>query len=117
MSTPQIEDINNDAVASLNASSSLASSSTTHTDYGLSRTRQTSNLKRDANIQNFTVEPSDYDKNINIVCNSGFFIEVASPLLLDLAKQATIPLTINNVSVMCSMSKKHSELAMSTAHC
>ena len=86
---------------------SFASFSTIqHTDYGLSRTRQTRNLKRDASIENYTVEINDNDKNVNIRCNSGFFLEVASPLLLSLSQQTVNPLTIQNVSVACSNTRE-----------
>ena len=86
---------------------SFASFSTIqHTDYGLSRTRQTRNLKRDATKQNYTVEINDNDKNVNIQGNSGFFLEVASPLLLSLSQQTINPITIQNVSVLCSNTRE-----------
>ena len=77
-----------------------------HTDYGLSRTRQTNNLKRDAVLQNYRMDVNDNDKNVNLRCNSGFFLKVASPLLHSLAQQTTDPLTIANVSVTCSNTRE-----------
>ena len=82
------------------------STTVVHTDYGLSRTRQTNNLKRDAVLQNYRIDVNDNDKNVNLRCNSGFFLKVASPLLHSLAQQTTTPLTIANVSVTCSNTRE-----------
>ena len=81
-------------------------STVSRTDYSLSRTRQTSNLRRDAVLQNYRIEVNDNDKNVNIRCNSGFFLQVASPLLLSLAKQTSSPLIIEDISVVCSNTRE-----------
>ena len=75
--------------------------------YALNKKKLTKNLKKDALISMYETTVNNHEQNVNIKCSSGFFLEVASPGLLDLAKQAshTKPLTFNTVAIICTNSR------------
>ena len=89
----------NDAPAGVNANYD-----TRLAGFSLNHTKQIRNMKRDASIANFDTVINNHDENINIKCSSGFFLEVANPAMLDLAKQTydNHQLKFGDVFVKCS---------------
>ena len=68
--------------------------------FTLNQGKQFDNLKKDSNIANYDTVLNNFNENMNVKCNSGFYIQVASPALLSLAKQTSQPnrLVINNIN-------------------
>ena len=72
--------------------------------FTLNQGKQFENLRKDSNIANYDTVINNFNENMNVKCNSGFYIQVASPALLSLAKQTSQPhsLVINNIRIRCS---------------
>ena len=80
---------------------------TRHARFTLNQAKQLKTLRQDAGLADFDTVINNFDENVNVKCNSGFFLEVASPALLSLAKQ-TCDLShviINNVRIDCTNSR------------
>ena len=67
------------------------SNSTRHTGFSLDQSKQKKNLKKDALIDNYDTVINNYNENVNLKCSSGFYLIVANPALLFLAKKALDP--------------------------
>ena len=79
---------------------------TRHTGFALNQSKQIKNLRRDAVIENYDTVINNHDENLNAKCSSGFYLEVASPALLSLAKQTCdASLVINDVGIKCLNSR------------
>ena len=73
--------------------------------FALNQKKLTKTLIKDAHIEDFEVVTNNFDQNVNIKCSSGFFLTVATPVCLDLAKQcsdSSNPLIINNFAILCT---------------
>ena len=81
--------------------------STRQAGFALNRTKQLDNLTKDTDIMNYDMVANNFNENVNVKCNSGFYIQVASPALHSLAKQTCDPqsLVINNIKIKCSNSR------------
>ena len=77
---------------------------TRHTEFTLNQSKLTKNLKKDAIIENYVTVVNNYQENVNIKCGSGFYLEVAGPALLSLAKQTSdnSSLIIKNIRIACT---------------
>ena len=74
-----------------------------HTGFALNQSKQVKNLVKDAAIKDFDTVYNNFNENINVKCSSGFYLWVATPVLLDLAKQACdTNLTISNINIQCT---------------
>ena len=83
------------------------SASTRHTGFSLDQSKQTNNLKKDALVVNYDTVVNNYNENVNVKCSSGFYLKVANPALLFLAKQSANlvnSLVINTVKIHCTNS-------------
>ena len=78
-------EVNNEALTSVNN----VSSSIRHTDFAMKQLKLTKNLKKDAIIINYDTIVNNYEENVNLKCSSGFYLQVANPALLALAKQSS----------------------------
>ena len=73
--------------------------------FALNKKKLTRNLKKDATINMYETTVNNYEQNVNLKCSSGFFLEVASPGFLDLAKQSSDlskPLKIDDIVLFCT---------------
>ena len=71
--------------------------------FALNRAKQTKNLIKDTNVQDYDMVRNNHDENVNVKCSSGFYLEVAHPALLYLAKLSLDQvLIINNVKILCT---------------
>ena len=75
--------------------------------FALNRSKQLENLTKDTDIANYDTVINNFNENVDVKCNSGFYIQVASPALHSLAKQTCDPqsLVINNIRIKCSNSR------------
>ena len=81
---------------------------TRHTGYSLNQSKQTTNLIKDATENNYDLVVNNHDENVNVKCSSGFYLEVANPALLFLAKQSSdisSTLIIDKVIIRCTNSR------------
>ena len=77
-------DISTMDVDALNAHNHVSRQS----EFTLNRTRQTKKLQKNAiNIETYEITINNYDTNVNLRCNTGFYAQVAGPALLNLAEQ------------------------------
>ena len=78
-----------------------------HTGFALNQSKQVKNLKKNADIINYDTVINNFNENINIQCSSGFYLNVASPALLYLAKQTcgSSQLVITGIRIQCSNSR------------
>ena len=93
-----------EALASVDSSLSY---NTRHTGFALNQSKLLKNLQKDADINDYDTVINNFNENINVKCSSGFYVEVASPALLSLAKQTcdTSWLTIKSVRISCFNSR------------
>ena len=71
--------------------------------FALNRVKQTKNLIKDTNVQDYDMVRNNHDENVNVKCSSGFYLEVAHPALLHLAKLSLDQvIIINNVKILCT---------------
>ena len=97
-------EVNNDALTSVNN----ASPSIRHTEFAMKQSKLTKNLKKDATIINYDTLVNNYEENVNLKCSSGFYLQVANPALLALAKQSSnssSPLAIKDLLIHCTNSR------------
>ena len=63
-------------------------------------------IVKDAVIKDFDTVYNNFNENINVKCSCGFYLWVASPVLLDLAKQTCdTGLVISNINIKCTNSR------------
>ena len=62
------------------------------------------NLKKNVDVINYDTVINNFNENINLQCSSGFYLEVASPALLSLAKQTceNSQLVVTGVRILCA---------------
>ena len=68
-------------------------------NFELNHNKQASKIIRDTSIPYFEITHKDNFKNININCNSGFYMEVAKPTMINLSQSQILP--INGISASC----------------
>ena len=74
---------------------------TTRATFALNKKKHMNNLKKDAVIEDYQVTFNNFNENVNIKCSSGFFLAVANPALLVLAKESFDVSRINNMDIQC----------------
>ena len=77
---------------------------TRHTGFALNQSKQMKNLKKNVDVINYDTVINNFNENMNLQCSSGFYLEVASPALLSLAKQTceNSQLVITGVRILCA---------------
>ena len=79
--------------------------------FELNQRKQTAGIYRDAQIEDFKLVHKDHDKNINIECNSGFYVQVAKPTVSSLSHDPVPPAL--GFSIVCdSMTQNHDALGL-----
>ena len=84
-------------------------------EFSLNKTRQAKKLQKNAiNIDTYEVTINNYDTNVNLRCNTGFYAQVAGPALLNLAEQTCKEnsLTIKDINIRCRKSADNSDKNM-----
>ena len=74
----------------------------TRTTYNLNKEKIVKSLVNDAFKDDFETIFNNFNENVNIKCSSGFFLEVAGPALIDLAKQSLNKIPIKNCFIQCT---------------
>ena len=67
--------------------------------FTLNKSKQIQTLASDATRPDFEIEINDNDRNVNILCSTGFYDAVAKPVVCGFSKGTTM--NINNISVNC----------------
>ena len=57
--------------------------------FALNKKKLTNTWVKDAHLESFEVAINNFDQNVNVKCSSGFFLTVANPVCLDLARQCS----------------------------
>ena len=75
--------------------------------FTMNHDKQAKTIKKNALLDSaFSVEINNYDQNVNILCNSGFFAKIVLPAMTSLANQCSDDdLTINQVSIKCTSNR------------
>ena len=68
-------------------------------NFALNRDKQVERLGIDANVADYEIAINDEDRNVNILCSTGFYDKVAKPVFSSLAKGSTM--SLNNISISC----------------
>ena len=105
MTSIDLNDKATNVVNTDNSGGNTPTYTTKRASFALNKKKQIKNLKKDAIIATFDTVVNNYNQNINIKCSSGFFLEVASPCLHDLAKQSigiSNSISISDLLIHCS---------------
>ena len=78
-------------------------------NFELNNEKQADKILKDSNNPDFTISCNDNNRNININCNSGFYLQVAKPTLLQLATGSID--SIDGIDIECQNVTKNKDLA------
>ena len=78
----------------------LPSASHRTANFALNKAKQVQNLGADTNLDDFSVNVNDNDKNVNIQCSTAVYEAVVKPLFSNFTKGSNFK--CNNISVSCS---------------
>ena len=101
---PQVDGLDDTLDSDVSQSSAIKDITTTEVlrrvaNFELNQAKQTAGIYRDAQIQDFKIVHKDNDKNINIECSSGFYVQVAKPTLCSLSQDYIQP--VLGLSISC----------------
>ena len=88
-----------------------ASFSVLHVPYQLNQHKQITKLARDSTIDNIEITVNDNDRNVNIVCSTGFYEAVAKPALSSMSTSYSH--SVLGVSILCTVFRKTQDQNMS----
>ena len=86
-----------DSVDSITSNQQTSSHRTAN--FSLNKDKQIGGLIADANLNDFSINVNDSDKNVNIHCSTAFYDKVAKPVMCGLSMDTT--LNFGNISISC----------------
>ena len=82
-----------------------------HVPYQLNQHKQITKLARDSTIDNIEITVNDNNRNVNIVCSTGFYEAVAKPALSSMSTSYSH--SVLGVSILCTVFRKTQDQNMS----